>query len=83
MTKHLPRGTVRARHVGDVSLPLRDEAQLDQCVRPTFAHSVLQVARAGFVQVRVEILPLDPPVACVLAVRPADGPASGPAGGGP
>jgi ubiquinone/menaquinone biosynthesis C-methylase UbiE len=32
------------------------------------------LARAGFVQIRVEILDLDPPAACVLATNPADEP---------
>jgi ubiquinone/menaquinone biosynthesis C-methylase UbiE len=32
------------------------------------------LTRAGFVQFRVETLELDPPVACVLATNPADGP---------
>lgn len=31
-----------------------------------------RLIRAGFAQPRLEILPLDPPVACVLAVNPAD-----------
>jgi hypothetical protein len=33
---------------------------------------------AGFTQVRIETLDLDPPVACVLAVNPDPGTASGP-----
>jgi ubiquinone/menaquinone biosynthesis C-methylase UbiE len=32
------------------------------------------LAQAGFARFRVEILELDPPVACVLAYNPADGP---------
>jgi SAM-dependent methyltransferase len=32
-----------------------------------------RLTRAGFTRPRVEILPLDPPVACVIAVNPADG----------
>ncbi len=31
------------------------------------------LTRAGFTQIRVETLELDPPVACVLATNPADG----------
>jgi ubiquinone/menaquinone biosynthesis C-methylase UbiE len=30
------------------------------------------LTQAGFTQARVETLPLDPPVACVLAINPAD-----------
>jgi ubiquinone/menaquinone biosynthesis C-methylase UbiE len=30
-----------------------------------------RLTRAGFIQARVETLPLDPPVACVLAINPA------------
>lgn len=32
------------------------------------------LTQAGFTQIRVETLELDPPVACVLATNPADGP---------
>jgi ubiquinone/menaquinone biosynthesis C-methylase UbiE len=32
------------------------------------------LTHAGFAQIRVETLDLDPPVACVLATNPADGP---------
>jgi hypothetical protein len=31
------------------------------------------LTQAGFIQIRTETLDLDPPVACVLAINPADG----------
>jgi ubiquinone/menaquinone biosynthesis C-methylase UbiE len=66
------RGLLRpAGRIALVSQPRCPGATRDTTTRAARELQDL-LTRAGFVRIRVETLDLDPPVACVLATRPAD-----------